>query len=590
MSAALAPLAGGRRARAIPWAIAALTALAFSPALWNGFVDWDDQVNLLGNLGYRGLGTTQLAWMFTTTLMGHYIPVTWLSFGLDYVIWGMDPVGYHLTSILLHAANAAVCFLVARRLLQRARPAAPPGAQRAGAALAALFFALHPLRAESVAWATERRDVLSGLFFLLAVLAYVRGADAAEPPPRRWLAAALACFVVGLLAKSIVMTLPLVLLVLDAYPLRRLGGAAGWTGRTARRVWREKLPFVLVAGIGAELAWWAVARSGFFRPAESYSLAERLAVAAYGAAFYLVKTVMPTGLSPLYEMPARLQPFEPRFLGSAVLVAAITLGLWLARGRWPGGLAAWIAYLVLLAPVSGFVHSGYQLAHDRYSYLSCLPFALLVGGIPPWLERARASGRVRPGLVPAGVVALLVGLVIALATLTWQQVQVWQSSASLWAHAVDVDPRCAICHDELGAALMNQGQAAAAIPHFERVLDLRPGMTRAEGAIGLALLRSGRPADAETRLRRALVAHPDSVPYLYQLGVALLAQRRFGEAELALRRAIAMLPDAAEPRLALAETYLALGERAQAREQYEAARRLSPALAARLAAAFAAGP
>ena len=575
MSAPLGSRFGG--ARAVPWAIAALTVLVFSPALWNGFVDWDDQVNLVGNVAYRGLGWTQLSWMFTTTLMGHYIPLTWLSFGLDYTLWGMNPLGYHLTSILLHAASAAVLFLIAGRLIQRARPDAQPAVAQAGAALAALVFALHPLRAESVAWATERRDVLSGLLVLLAVLAYVRGADAAAVRPWGWRLAALGCFVAAILAKSIVMTLPLILLILNIYPLRRLGGAAGWWTPAARPVWWEKLPFVVVGVVGAELAWWAVARGGFFKPSASYALAERLAVAAYGGAFYVVKTLVPLGLSPLYEMPLRVRPLEPRFLLSALLLIGITLAVWLGRRRWPAALAAWVGYLVLLAPVSGFVHSGYQLAHDRYSYLACLPFALLVGGLPLWLRRDRVPGR-RPAATLAGGAVLAAG-VLALATLTWQQVQIWRSSESLWAHAVVVDPRCAICHDELGAALLRRGQAAPAIVHFQRVLDLRPEMTRAEGSIGLALLQSGRPADAEVRLKRALDAHPDSVPYLYQLGTALLAQRRFGEAEHPLRRAVALRPDAAEPRMALAEAYLALGDPALAREQYETARRLNPALA-----------
>ena len=155
-------------ARVIPWALAATTLLVFSPALLNGFVEWDDHVNLIQNTGYRGLGWRQLRWMFTTIVMGHYIPVTWLTFGLDYTLWGMNPLGYHLTNNLLHAANSAIFYLLALRLLARATSLAGP-ALRVASVMAALFFALHPLRAESVAWATERRDVLSGLFFLLTV-------------------------------------------------------------------------------------------------------------------------------------------------------------------------------------------------------------------------------------------------------------------------------------------------------------------------------------------------------------------------------------------------------------------------------------
>src|SRR5881396_439025 len=167
----------------IPFAVALLTFVVLSPALRNGFVEWDDQINLTNNEDYRGLGSAQLKYFFTTTLMGHYIPLTWLTFGLDYVLWGMTPLGYHLTSLIIFAANAAVLYLVALHLLAKA--AALAGVPlRVAAVAATLFFALHPLRAESVAWATERRDVLSGLFFLLTILTYLRMVSRKKSPER----------------------------------------------------------------------------------------------------------------------------------------------------------------------------------------------------------------------------------------------------------------------------------------------------------------------------------------------------------------------------------------------------------------------
>src|SRR5215831_18018451 len=161
----------------LPFAVGALTFLVFSPAVLNGFVEWDDQVNLLQNSHYRGLGWTQVRWMFTSTLMGHYIPVTWLTFGLDFTLWGMNPLGYHLTNNLIHSVNAALFYLIALRLFGKAT-ALTGGALRTSSALAALFFTLHPLRAESVAWATERRDVLAALFFLLTILMYLGASEA----------------------------------------------------------------------------------------------------------------------------------------------------------------------------------------------------------------------------------------------------------------------------------------------------------------------------------------------------------------------------------------------------------------------------
>src|SRR5256886_11921328 len=232
----------------VPVLIALVTVAAFLPALQNQFVSWDDAENFLDNPHYRGLGWTHLRWMWTTHL-GHYIPLTWMTLGLDYLLWGMNPVGYHLTSLLLHAANAVVFFFVVRRILKRALPSPSERghALAVSAGFAALVFAIHPLRVESVAWVTERRDVLSGLFYLSAILIYLwaceRGARG-----RGWYWLSVAVFGCALLSKSMVVNLPVVLVILDVYPLRRLGGAVGWLSESARRVYVEKIPFLLPAG------------------------------------------------------------------------------------------------------------------------------------------------------------------------------------------------------------------------------------------------------------------------------------------------------------------------------------------------------
>src|SRR5262249_49731176 len=213
-------------ARARTWLIAGgvalVTAAVFLPSLENGFVDLDDEYNLLENSMYRGFAPAQLRWMFTSFHLGPWQPLSWLSLAADHAFWGLDPHGYHLTNLVLHAASAALLFVLARRLLLRA--GLSDVAAEGGAALGALLWALHPLRVESVAWATERRDVLSGFSFLLALLAYTL------PPERAGrLPAALAAAALALLAKASTMVLPVVLVALDVYPLRRLGGTAGWT-------------------------------------------------------------------------------------------------------------------------------------------------------------------------------------------------------------------------------------------------------------------------------------------------------------------------------------------------------------------------
>jgi len=242
-----------------PLVVFLLTVVACLPALRNGFVNWDDDWNLLENLRYRGLGWAQLRWMFTDLSLGHYQPLSWATLGLDYLVWGMNPLGYHLTSLILHGANAALFYFIALRLLSAAfhKPVVSGEISvRAAAAFAALFFALHPLRVEAVVWATERRGVLAGLFFLLSLLCYLRAHGTSEGgQKRKWMVAAVVGYGLSLLSKASGIALPIVLLVLDVYPLGRLGGGLrGWLSAEKRQVWLEKVPFALLGLAAAALA------------------------------------------------------------------------------------------------------------------------------------------------------------------------------------------------------------------------------------------------------------------------------------------------------------------------------------------------
>src|SRR5881398_3281456 len=331
----------------VPVLIALVTFAAFLPTLQNQFVNWDDDDNFLGNPHYRGLTWTHLRWMWTTH-MGHYILLPSMTLGLDYVLWGMNPLGYHLTNLLLHAANAVVFYFVAFRILGLGLP--DPGDRRQAdlvlsAGFAALVFAIHPLRVESVAWVTERRDVLSGLFYLSAILIYLRTCERGERG-RGWYWAAVGLFACALLSKSMVVNLPIVLLILDVYPLRRLGGATGWWSEPARRVYVEKIPFVLLAAAASAIALMAQLSHDTMVSVVQLSGLGRLAVSAYGLSFYLWKTVAPVNLSPLYELPPTVNPWAMPFLLSYGLVLAITAIALAFHRRVPGLPAAWGAYIV----------------------------------------------------------------------------------------------------------------------------------------------------------------------------------------------------------------------------------------------------
>src|SRR5437899_2839051 len=415
----------------VPVVIALITCAAFLPTLQNQFVNLDDNDNFLDNPHYRGLAWTHLRWMWTTH-QGHYIPLTWMTLGLDYLLWGMNPVGYHLMSLLLHAANAVVFFFVVRRILTRALPSLSERghALAVSAGFAALVFAIHPLRVESVAWVTERRDVLSGLFYLVTILVYLRACEG-EERGRRWYSLAVATFVLALLSKSMVVNLPIVLLILDVYPLRRLGGAIGWWSAPARRVYVEKIPFVLLAAAASAIALMAQSSVHAAASLAQLSVPGRLVVSAYGLGFYLWKMVVPVNLSPLYELPRTVDPLAPPFILSYGLVLAITV-IALARcRRLPGLPAVWLAYVVVLLPVLGIVQSGPQIAADRYTYLAGLGWAILAGaGLLSCWRTSRTSKTGTPTTLPIAGVATC--LVVGLGALNWTQAQVWHDSEKLW--------------------------------------------------------------------------------------------------------------------------------------------------------------
>src|SRR2546426_439819 len=484
----------------LPVLIALVTFVPFLPTLDNQFVNWDDDDNLLNNPHYRGLGWTHLRWMWTTFHVGHYVPLTWMTFGLDYLLWGLKPVGYHLSNLLLHAANAAVFSLVARRILGLALPGSGERGHvglAAAAAFAALLFAIHPLRVESVAWATERRDVLSGLFYLLTILSYLRAGEQGERS-RGWYWGAVGLFVCALLSKSIAVSLPVVLLILDVYPLRRLGGARGWWSEEARRVYVETIPFVLLAAAASAVAVMAQLSFHAALSVAQLSVPGRLAISAYGLSFYLWKMVAPVNLSPLYERGV-VDPWATPFLLSYGGAVAITSLAWVCRRRWPGLPAAWLAYVVILLPVLGIFQSGPQIAADRYTYLAGLGWAILAGAslLSPWR---------RPPFLFTG----LAGCVLfGLGILTWNQVQVWHDSEKLWASALAIDPKSSMAHFNFGNMLAQQGKPTEASEHYRQALQIKPDHADAQNNWGLALANQGKLAEASDHFRQALQINPD---------------------------------------------------------------------------------
>jgi hypothetical protein len=523
----------------LPGVVFLLAVLPFLPVLRAGFLNWDDDYHLVENAGIRGLGAAQLRWMFSTTLGGHYHPLTWLSFGVNYSLDGMNPWGYHLVNLLLHGANAVLFYFVARRLLAAAEGEPETGLPWA-AAFAALVFAVHPLRVESVAWLTERRGLLSALFYLAAVLAYLRAVTRAGRVDWRWLGLSLAAFTASLLSKAISMTLPAALLLLDVYPLGRVA-RLGW-----RRVLVEKSPFVLVAAAGAAGALLAMRAGGVLMPYGEYGLGARLVMTAYSFTFYPWKLILPAELSPVYELPARIDLSSVRFAIPAAVCVAVTAALVALRRRWPAGLAAWVYSALTVLPVSGPVTSSFVLAADRHSYLSGLGFALLGGGVVSWLFSRRDA--LRP-LLSRLMVVVAAAALLGLGAESWRQSHLWKDTEALFRWAVSVDPTCAVCLNNLGGQLMlsypaDLGRIQEAEGYVRRAIALRPALAAPYRNLGRALATQRRYGEAELAYRAFLRAEPESPPGLAGLGMVYLAQARDAEAIALLREARARGLDA----------------------------------------------
>ncbi len=581
--------------------IVVVTMLTFAPALQNEFVSWDDDYALIDNDAYRGLSGTHLWWMFTTGFTGHYQPLSWLSFAIDAHIWGgVYPAGSHLTNLLLHVLTCVGFFLVVRRLIVAAVPASDRLGRRptmrgfpalVGAVTATLLFAVHPLRVESVAWATERRDVLSGAWLMLTILFYLRSVGTEErlPPRRRgFLVASLVCYVFSLLSKASAVSLPVVLLLLDVYPLRRflgsrhpfpdppseeVSGSASQSATSAKSIIMEKLLFVVPAVLVALVAVWAQAQSGALRSVAEHPITLRIGQACYGIVFYVCKTACPTGLIPLYEQDPHAQAFALGNVLSAGVVILISIVAWVRRGRWPALLIAWGIYLAFLGPTLGLAQSGPQIVADRYSYLSCMAWAVLIGGGVTWVW---ASAGKRQTWRRAGVSLISVVIIGVLAVLTAAQTRIWADSETLWRAVLARAPDTGTAHANLAVVLNDKEDYRHARDHSRAALAILPGNRVAHIQLGRSSAELGDLDAADEHLRIALRIRPNDPGTMLQLASVATRRGRHDRAETQYRKLVDLEPDVASWHTCLAGFLAARQRYDDARAVFEDALRLDP--------------
>ncbi|MBL9203165.1 MAG: tetratricopeptide repeat protein [Opitutaceae bacterium] len=564
-----------KKPRARSWpavlVIVLLVGWVFSLSIRGEFLLWDDDINLTGNPHLQnGLTAESARWMFTDAgYMRRYIPFAWLGWAVEREVTGLTALSAHAGNMMLHAINAVLVFFLARRLVPR-RDDDDPAFARNVAAVAALVWALHPLRVEVVAWASGRMYAQGACFALLGVLAYLRAADG----PRRagWLAVSLAALAIAILTYPVFVPVVGVLPLLDLYVLRRFEtGVPLWGGVRNRAVWLEKLPFLALAAVIALVTIAARAKAqGIWAPPptlEQFPLFDRVAQAGYVWAYYVWRPLWPSGFAPVYTA---LVEFDSRgfvFLASIALVLGVSGFLFWRRARLPGVWALWVAHLLLIAPMLGLAeHPHYT--NDRYAYLQG------VVGVVALAWVVRAGGTVALRLATAAA--------IALGVLSNAQTKMWRSSETLfrglYAHVGPTEYRSDIAM-RLGEVLRAQGRLAEATSFFEESLKILPQVTRAavsHTGLGRIAWTQNRLQDAADRFVTATRMDPNFAPAHRGLGELLIGVGRWAEAVPPLERAVALNGDDAEARDWLGGALVQVRRPAEAVAQFEASLRLRP--------------
>ncbi len=529
--------------------------MVFGQTRHDEFVNFDDDVYVYQNPHVTaGLTQPGLAWAFTHADHANYNPLTSVSHMADYQFFGAKASGHHVINVILHAATAICLFLV---LLQMT-------GEMWCAAFVAFLFALHPLRAESVAWVTERKDVLSGLFFVLTLGAYSRYTQ--KPSALRYLLALIA-YVCGLLSKSMLVTVPFVLLLVDYWPLRRLDFRAPEFKKKIGRLLTEKIPFFVLSFAGCIVT--VKSQNEVIHQAAVVTLPHRLGNAIVSYAHYLQQFVWPINLAPFYPLPVEGHPASLIAI-SLIVLAALSFAVWHWRKKYPWAVTGWLWYLGMLVPVIGLVQVGTQAWADRYTYLPQIGIGILV----TWtIAEATRTWKDRGPVLWSGGLAVIFAVGIA----AHKQVSYWHDNESLWLHTIACTPgKNAVAESNLGNHYFQIGRIDDAISHSQKALEAAPDDPAANNLMGYVQLQRGQMDDAVKHFNIALEAQPNYAPARNNLGLALLQSGHLDEAIAQFQQALEINPDIPDAQNSLGYALLKRGQADQAVAHYRRALELKP--------------
>ncbi len=541
----------------ILFALAIMTFGIYAQVIGHRFITLDDPTYIQENpMVNRGVTFAGLAWAFTTFYATNWHPLTWISHMIDCQLFGTNAGRHLLVNALIHVANTLLVFCFLLRTTHARWPSA----------VVAALFALHPLHVESVAWASERKDTLCTFFGLLALIAYARYAEAPSIRRYMWVAIALA---MGLLAKPMLVTWPLVMLLLDYWPLRRWESAKSKAQRgKMRNLILEKIPLLVLVAMSAIITFVAQSHGGAVRTFAAAPAAFRLSNALVSYAKYLVLTFWPHNLAVYYPLaPIGIPVWQ--IIGAAFLLIGITAFCFFQRRPQPYLIVGWLWFLGTLVPVIGLVQVGGQTMADRYFYIPSIGlFIALVFG----LADIAKSWRLAPWL-STGIAG---GVLLILATLTNAQIQRWHDSFTLFEHTLAVTPPNLHMEHNLGLALGGSGRYDEAAAHFEKALQIDPNFY--DGLVGMGVTREfqGRLPEAIDHFQAAIRSQPDASTAHVELGRALWKQNRDQAAFEEMRRASQLAPEDADIRADFALALQLLGRIPEAIEQFHEALRMNP--------------
>ena len=521
--------------RWLDYLIYALLVVGILAVFWRvtGFalINYDDGTYVTENHDLRlGLTGKGIRWALTAVVSNNWHPLTLISYLLNYQIGRFDPQGYHLLNLLLHMANSLLLFLVLNKMT----------GFRWRSAFAAALFAIHPFHVESVAWVAERKDVLSGLFWMLTMWAYINYTK--RPGIKSYLPVVLA-FALGLMSKPMLVTLPLALLLLDFWPLGRF--SADSDKRRAfsnyRKLLWEKAPLFGLSAVSSIITFVVQRRGGSVADFETYPIGVRIANAVVSYVRYIGKTFWPQKLAVFYPHPGDSLPLW-QVMGSGLLLVCITYLLIRAARRYPYAAVGWLWYVITLAPVIGIVQVGAQAMADRYTYVTLIGIFIAVAwGIPELLWKADASARGcrHPRVLISGAAGIAI---LALMYCAYVQVGYWRNNITLFRHALNATSNNFLANLNLASALQLGERPNEAIGYYRQALQIAPGNPDALSNIGLALADVGKAEEGLKYLYKALEVKPNDPDVENNLGYALCKLGRFDEGEAYFKKALQTNP------------------------------------------------